>query len=125
MFVFVENNEKKALMGDKIETTDYILSNNLRIDYAHYITNQLMKPLQQLFGLALEQIYALQKKTSAVKNVRKEYAKLENEESNLEILMKKREKYSSAKIKSILFEKYLTKINHKRNNLQAITKFFN
>ena len=124
-FVFVENNEKKALMGDKIETTDYILSNNLRIDYAHYITNQLMKPLQQLFGLALEQIYALQKKTSAVKNVRKEYAKLENEESNLEILMKKREKYSSAKIKSILFEKYLTKINHKRNNLQPITKFFN
>jgi DNA polymerase elongation subunit (family B) len=124
-FVFVENNEKKALMGDKIETTDYILSNNLRIDYAHYITNQLMKPLQQLFGLALEQIYALQKKTSAVKNVRKEYAKLENEESNLEILMKKREKYSSAKIKSLLFEKYLTKINHKRNNLQAITKFFN
>ena len=84
-----------------------------------------MKPLQQLFGLALEQIYALQKKTSAVKNVRKEYAKLESEESNLEILMKKREKYSSAKIKSLLFEKYLTKINHKRNNLQAITKFFN
>ena len=123
-FVFVENNEKKALMGDKIETPDYILSNGLKIDYAHYITNQLMKPLQQLFGLALEQIYELQRKTGALKNVRKEYIKYEKEEPNLELLMKKREKYSSAKIKTLLFEKYLTKINHQRNGLQSITTFF-
>jgi DNA polymerase elongation subunit (family B) len=123
-FVFVENNEKKALMGDKIETPDFIVQNKLPIDYAHYITNQLMKPLQQLFGLALEQIYELQRKTAALKNVRKEYAKLEQEESDLELLMKKREKFSSAKIKTLLFEKYLTKISHKRNGLQSITKFF-
>lgn len=124
-FVFVENNQKKALMGDKIETPDYIINNGLKIDYAHYITNQLMKPLQQLFGLALEQIYELQRKSGALKNVRKEYDKYEKEESNLELLMKKREKYSSAKIKTLLFEKYLTKINHQRNGLQSITTFFN
>lgn len=123
-FVFVENNEKKALMGDKIETPDYIINNGLKIDYAHYITNQLMKPLQQLFGLALEQIYELQRKSGALKNVRKEYDKYAKEEHNLELLMKKREKYSSAKIKTLLFEKYLTKINHQRNGLQSITTFF-
>ena len=43
-FVFVVNNEKKALMGDKIETPEYIVQNKLPIDYSHYITNQLMKP---------------------------------------------------------------------------------
>jgi len=123
-FVFVENNQKKALMGDKIETPDYIINNGLKIDYAHYITNQLMKPLQQLFGLALEQIYELQRKSGALKNVRKEYDKYAKEEHNLELLMKKREKYSSAKIKTLLFEKYLTKINHQRNGLQSITTFF-
>tara|TARA_B100000900_G_scaffold383683_1_gene371845 strand:- start:951 stop:1208 length:258 start_codon:yes stop_codon:yes gene_type:complete len=83
-----------------------------------------MKPLQQLFGLALEQIYELQRKSGALKNVRKEYDKYAKEEHNLELLMKKREKYSSAKIKTLLFEKYLTKINHQRNGLQSITTFF-
>lgn len=123
-FVFIENNNKKALMGDKIEPPDYITANNLPIDYAHYITNQLMKPLQQLFGLALEQIYELQRKTTALKTVKKDIAKLEKEEPDLEIFMKKREKYTSAKIKTLLFEKFLTKISHKRNHMQSITNFF-
>ena len=52
-FVFVVNDKPKALMGDKIETPEYIINNNLKIDYTHYITNQLMKPIQQLFGLCL------------------------------------------------------------------------
>jgi DNA polymerase elongation subunit (family B) len=123
-FVFIENNDKKALMGDKIEPPDYITANNLPIDYAHYITNQLMKPLQQLFGLALEQIYEIQRKTSALKTVKRDLTKLEKEEPDLELFMKKREKYTSAKIKTLLFEKFLTIISHKRNNMQSITKFF-
>jgi len=83
-----------------------------------------MKPLQQLFGLALEQIYELQRKTTALKTVKKDIAKLEKEEPDLEIFMKKREKYTSAKIKTLLFEKFLTKISHKRNHMQSITNFF-
>jgi DNA polymerase elongation subunit (family B) len=124
-FVFVENTGKKALMGEKIETTDYIVQNHLNIDYAHYITNQLMKPLQQLFGLALEQIYELQRKTSAMKTVKKDIMKLQQDTGDdLELFMKRREKYTSAKIKTLLFEKFLTKINHKQNNMQSITSFF-
>ena len=124
-FVFVENTGKKALMGDKIETTDYIVQNHLNIDYAHYITNQLMKPLQQLFGLALEQIYELQRKTSAMKTVKKDILKLQQDTGDdLELFMKRREKYTSAKIKTLLFEKFLTKISHKQNNMQSITSFF-
>jgi DNA polymerase elongation subunit (family B) len=124
-FVFVENNDKKALMGDKIETTEYIIQNQLNIDYAHYITNQLMKPLQQLFGLALEQIYEMQRKTSALKTVKRDVTKLEKDaDGDLELFMKKREKYTSAKIKTLLFDKFLTKINHKRTHMQPITSFF-
>ena len=60
-FVFIVNKDKKALMGEKMETTDFITEQKLPIDYTHYITNQLMKPLQQLFGLALEHIWEHQK----------------------------------------------------------------
>jgi DNA polymerase elongation subunit (family B) len=55
-FVFIENPDKKALQGDRIETPDYIIANKLKINYSHYITNQIMKPLQQLFALVLEKM---------------------------------------------------------------------
>ena len=123
-FVFVVNDNKKALMGDKIETTDYIVQNNLQIDYTHYITNQLMKPLQQLFGLALEKIWKYEKKHSAIKIFKKEMISLEKEFPDIEIFMKKKEKITSAKIKILLFDDILTKIFNKRNHIQQITRFF-
>ena len=123
-FVFIVNNNKKALMGDKIETTDYILDHNVPIDYTHYITNQLMKPLQQLFGLALEPIWEHQRKTAAIKMYRKDISNIENENPDMDLFMKKKEKYCSAKIKTLLFDKFLTKIEHKRTGMQPIAGFF-
>jgi hypothetical protein len=64
-FVFFENPNAK-LQGEKIELPEYIVSEGLKIDYAHYITRQLMKPLQQLYGLGLEQIWEHQKKPLAI-----------------------------------------------------------
>jgi len=123
-FVFVVNKDKKALMGERMETTDFIIENKLPIDYTHYITNQLMKPLQQLFGLALEHIWEYQNKTGAIKTYRREMIKLENEHSDMEVFMKRKEKYCSTKIKTLLFDKFLTTIAHKQNGMQTITKFF-
>ena len=123
-FVFIVNKNRKALMGDKIETLDFITQNNLDIDYTHYITNQLMKPLQQLFGLALEQIWYYQNKHSAIKTFKQEMIKLNTETPDLEVYMKKREKITSSKIKTLLFDDILTKIFNERNNIQPITNFF-
>ena len=124
-FVFVVNDKPKALMGEKIETPEFIIQNNLSIDYSHYITNQLMKPLQQLFGLALEEIWTMQNKKSAIKTYQKDVAELEKScYGDLELFMKKREKLSSSKIKLLLFDKILQKIYNRKNKIQTITKFF-
>jgi DNA polymerase elongation subunit (family B) len=123
-FVFIVNKDKKALMGEKMETTEFILENKLPIDYTHYITNQLMKPLQQLFGLALEPIWEHQNKTSTIKTYRKDMLNLEKEYTDMEVFMKKKEKYCSTKIKTMLFDKFLTTIAHKQNGMQNITQFF-
>jgi DNA polymerase elongation subunit (family B) len=124
-FVFIVNDKPKALMGDKIETLDYIAENNLQIDYTHYITNQLMKPLQQLFGLALEQIWTLQNKKSAIKTFQKELDALEQEYAgDFEMFMKKKEKICSAKVKLLLFDKVLSKIYNKKHNIQTLSTFF-
>jgi DNA polymerase elongation subunit (family B) len=124
-FVFIVNDKPHALMGDKIETPEYIMENKLQIDYTHYITNQLMKPLQQLFGLALEQIWTLQNKKSAIKTFQKELAVLEQDcEGDLELFMKKKEKVCSAKVKQLLFDKVLNTIYNKKHHIQTLTSFF-
>ena len=115
---------KKVLMGDKIETPEYVLEHKIQIDYTHYITNQLMKPLQQLLGLALVPIWEHQRKTSTIMTFKKDVAKLEAEYPDIEEFMKKREKYCSAKVKALLFDKILNKIENSRLGAQEITGFF-
>jgi DNA polymerase elongation subunit (family B) len=123
-YLFICNPNKGALQGEKIETPEYIIANSLKIDYMYYITNQLMKPLQQLFGLALEQIWEYQKKPGAIKTYKKDIEKLESEFPDLEIFAKKREKHCSKKVEELLFKKFLTRINNETNKLQTISSFF-
>lgn len=44
------------LQGDRIEHVDYVREHGLRPDYRHYITNQIMKPVCQLYALCVERL---------------------------------------------------------------------
>ena len=84
-----------------------------------------MKPLQQLFGLALEQIWELQNKRTAIKAFRTDMTQLETESGgDLETFMQNKEKYCSQKVKVLLFDKMLSKIYNDKNKIQPITNFF-
>lgn len=121
-YVFVTNPNKKALTGDKIETPEFITQNNLTIDYVHYITNQLMKPLQQLFGLAIEDIWKHQNKHNAIIRHQNEMNKLDNiHKDDIENLMKAREKECSKKIKVLLFDKKIREIDNKQNKQSELS----
>jgi DNA polymerase elongation subunit (family B) len=123
-YVYVVN-KKAKLQGDKIETPEFIIENKLDIDYTHYITNQLMKPLQQLFGLAIEQIWELNNKKTAIAAFKKDMAVLSADTNgDIEAFMKKREKYTSAKVKSILFDKFLEKIYNQQNGIRTMNQYF-
>ena len=123
-YVYIVNKQAK-LQGDKIETPEFIVENKLKIDYTHYITNQLMKPLQQLFGLAIVQIWDLQNNKTAIKTFNKDMAALEAESGgDLEMFMKKKEKYTSAKVKTLLFDKFLEKIYNQQNGIRTMTDLF-
>ena len=71
-FVYIHSTDKKALQGDKIETPTYILENHLKIDYSFYITNQIMKPVQQVFALVLEKIWTENGKLGKIAKFKKE-----------------------------------------------------
>ena len=55
-YAYIKIKDKKALQGERIETPAFIRENKLEINYAFYITNQIMKPVQQVFALVLEQM---------------------------------------------------------------------
>ena len=123
-YVYVVNPDKKALQGEKIETPEFIIEKKIPIDYTHYITNQLMKPLQQLFGLALTQIWDSQKKQQLIRAYKKEMTTLEKANPDLEVFMKKKEKYCSKKVKEILFDKFLQKIFNEQNGIRTLDEMF-
>jgi len=117
-------NPDAKLNGERIETPEFIKDNNLAIDYTYYITNQLMKPLQQLFSLALEQIWEINKATVPLRKHRKEVAELETQYEDTTVFMKKREIMCCKKIKEMLFDKYLEQIRNEKTGTRTITNFF-
>ena len=54
-FAYIVNPTAKK-QGEKIETPEYIDRAKCKLDYGHYITNQIMKPLSQVLGLCIEEL---------------------------------------------------------------------
>ena len=110
-YVYIKNPDKKALQGDKIETPEFIIENNLDIDYSHYITNQIMKPLQQVFSLVLENLNDFRKKKGYT--LRKWYDELEKlkEKYPNEIQYKQKEdQLRNKEVKTLIFDEFISKL---------------
>jgi DNA polymerase elongation subunit (family B) len=124
-FAYIVVPGKKVLQGNKIETPSFILENKLKIDYSFYITNQIMKPVQQLFALVLEKIWHMQNKTPKLLKYKKDVKALKekyiNDEDKFE---EKLEELRCKEIKALLFDEYLRETNNEKAGNQSLTKFF-
>ena len=116
-YAYFKNENKKALQGDKIETKEFILKNNIPLDYIHYISNQIMKPLLQIYALELENIPEFKNRQNQLK-IKKTAKELlwEEELEKINLKWKDSEKYKKKleelkckEVKKILFDKYLLK----------------
>jgi DNA polymerase elongation subunit (family B) len=123
-FVYINTKDKKALQGEKIETPNFIVENNLKIDYSFYITNQIMKPVQQVFALVLEKIWEMQNKKSKISNFKKEVEKLRSVTKSKEEFENKLEKMKNDNVKILLFDEYLREVNNDKAGNQSLMKFF-
>ena len=132
-YVYFVNNKKpklgeKILQGDKIETPTFIREKNLQIDYAHYITNQIMKPLSQLFGLVLEDLWIAQKPSKAYKiePYREKINLIKNDIfiTDPKKIENKINKIREKEVQELIFNPHLIEIEHKKNKTQRITNFF-
>ena len=122
-FVYIENANKKALQGDKIETPEYIIESKLKINYSFYITNQLMKPIQQVFALVLEKLQVQRDKHYQKQWMRKMNT-IRIEYQDEEKYKKKIEDVRNKEVKAILFDKYLIATNNMKNNDCGIGNYY-
>lgn len=83
-YVYVDLGAKEAkLQGDRVEHPEYIKQHNLKIDYLFYITNQISKPVCQIYSLVLEQLPGYMKPLDYYKKIETALAKDKIEDSKI------------------------------------------
>jgi len=120
-FVYIETKKKNALQGDKIETPDYIIKNKIRPNYSFYITNQIMKPVQQVFALVLDNIDSFKRKK---RNFQMKIDTLKQTIDDDEKLATKIQDLKNKEVKILLFDKYLRETDNMKNNMKSLKSFF-
>ena len=121
-FAYIHTKSKSKLQGDKIEHPDYIKKNKLRINYSFYISNQIMKPVQQIFALVLETIPEYKpKKRKLEREIRMLKRKFNDDPEKMN---KKVQDLRNKEVKELIFNNYLRQTDNANNNNNAITSFF-
>jgi DNA polymerase elongation subunit (family B) len=121
-FVYIRNSDKKALQGERIETPEFIVEHNVPIDHAFYITNQLMKPIIQVFALVLEQLQGFKKKKGiTLRKWHHELALLHEKYPNDKA---KEDALRTKEAKALLFEKHIQIAKARSKGDQLLTTFY-
>jgi DNA polymerase elongation subunit (family B) len=123
-FVYIQNPDKKALQGERIEHPDFILANKIKPNYAFYITNQIMKPIQQVFALVLENIPSYKRQVPGLRRTIDGWIDKMKDESTDEKIKKKIADIRNKEVKKILFDEYLIEIDNSTKGNQNIMSFF-
>ena len=117
-----EQKDTKILQGDRVEHPDFIKANQLKPDYNFYITNQILKPVGQIYTLIVETLPGFTKGSDYFDtrykyfiskydgNEKKAYDKITDEKLDI--------------VKKIVFGEVLRCGMNKKNKAREITDFF-
>jgi len=120
-FAYIQTKGKK-LQGERIETPEFIKANKLKLDYGFYISNQIMKPIQQIFALIIENVPSFKKKAPAFRSkLRKIKQDFKGDDAKLQ---KKETDLRNKMVKELIFDEYLMKSRNIAENNRMITEFF-
>ena len=121
-YVFIQTKKKVRLQGNRIEHPDYVRANNINPDYGFYITNQIMKPVMQIFALLLENTPSFKSQLDhfqrRLKYIKGKYR--DNEEKSDSEEIKLRNRYA----KKLIFANAIRQANNIKTGQRTITSFF-
>ena len=119
-YIYIKNPSAK-LQGDKIETPEFIKDNGLEPDYLHYITNQIMKPVLQLYALCLSDLNDYKEAPDywdkieeelKLKTMYQDPIKRKNRLDNLKLM----------KVQELLFDEFIYKLKEPKKVRETKTK---
>jgi DNA polymerase elongation subunit (family B) len=123
-FVYIEtksNGKEKILQGDKIEHPNFIKQHKLKPDYEFYITNQIMRPVCQIYALVVEKIPGYNGRSGEFEQMIEKYKR--DGKSHLDALktvLGKKQKTAE----NILFGDTLRTLSNSRKGNSEITNWF-
>ena len=120
-FAYIQTTGKR-LQGDKIEHPDFIKEHKLKLDYSIYITNQIMKPIIQVFALpyVLDHIPAFRRRKKHL------LLMLQTLKQNVDKdkYRKKSTELRHKEVKTLIFDEFLRISDNKKKGHQNIKMFF-
>lgn len=120
-YAYIDTHGKKIkLQGERIEHPDYIRENNLKPDYMFYITNQIMKPVGQIYSLIAEKLDGFKYGNDYYDNKYKLLSKTLEEPKAIRKINDLRYKDAT----DIVFGDVLRVANNRKTKSREITDFF-
>lgn len=125
-YVYIKTDNQKCLQGERIESPEFIKKNNLVPDYGFYITNQIMKPILQLYALEIERIPGFKVYPQGyLANIRKNIENdFKSKDKDDEMINDKFDEIKEIIVKELVFNPILEKIeDHKIKKSLLIKKY--
>ena len=122
-FIYIQTKGEVKLQGDRVEHPSFIKKNKIKPDYSFYITNQIQKPITQIFNLLLEKLTKFNKSTMLSQYKQKErqiYEKFNEEKKQVEKIKSLRDKF----VKKLLFEDALRLSDNNKSGQKTLKSFF-
>ena len=125
-YVYIKIEEKpgvKYVQGDKIEHINYVREAKCQVDYEVYITNQIMKPVSQIFELVVEHIpgYKYSKHPEYFNNLEQHY--YQKYDGDLKKTQKKISQLKINMIKELIFEPLIQEAIIKFKKINTLDKY--
>ena len=117
-----EDKNIKMLQGNRIEHPQFIIDNNLKPDYKFYITNQIMKPVTQIYSLIVEQLNGFKYEKDYFDKKYKYL--LKKNEGDVKKTQNKIDDLKFKEASNIIFEDVMRVSTNRKNNSRTITEFF-
>ena len=115
------NKKKPLLQGERIEHPDFIRKHDLQPDYHFYITNQIMKPILQIYGIVVERLEGYGRPLDHFKSMAEKLALKEKDPAKVsDKIVTLRETCAM----EILFSPTLGRLECKNNGNRDIADFF-
>ena len=129
-YAFVVTKDPKALQGERIECPEFILQNNLEVDYAFYLENQLVTPVCQILSTVVDQLpgYRLPPNYWSEMQSRLMTSNLVHTKGDIDeaenLTRKKIDDDKSKHVYTIFFRPIMTRLANHKNKQNDIRSFF-